>query len=310
MTNQEYKLTLKQFFGVKYLPLWIIWLSLKAATYLPYKLQIYLGKLFGDLVRLLAKKNRSIVKKNISICFPQFNQKKQDYLVRKHFQSIGISFFEISIAWFSSLTKIKSLIKINGLENLSNALNQGNGVILYTAHFTCLEMAGAILEDICPNSNCMYRPQKNKMVDMMIKSGRKRFAKKQISKDNIRTMLKALKKNEAVVYLADHVYKGSNSDLIPFFGEPALTNIAISKIAKISNAKILPYFLRRVEDNTGYIIDILPELENFPTNDATKDTSRLINALEKYIKISPDQYVWNYKRFRGRSSEYEDLYKN
>jgi|TARA_B100001250_G_scaffold328246_1_gene292718 KDO2-lipid IV(A) lauroyltransferase len=267
------------------------------------------GRILGKIIRVLAKKNLSIVSRNISTCFPTISNRDKKKLINKHFESIGISFFEISTAWFASLKKVKKIVKVNGIENLNNALSKGNGVILFTAHFTCLEIAGAILEEICPNSNCMYNPQKNKMVDMMIKSGRTRFAKDQIPKNSIRSMLKALKNNEVVVYLADHVYKGSNSELIPFFGEPALTNTATTKIAKISKAKILPYFIRRSDDD-DYIVDIYPELENFPSEDHIKDTSRLVNQLEQHIRISPDQYVWNYKRFRGRPKKFVDIYKN
>ena len=305
----KYKLTIKEFLRIRYIYLWIIWYFLKIAIYIPYRFQILFGKILGKVIMLLAKKHLNIVRKNISTCFPEISDKNKRSLIDKHFESVGISFFEISIAWFASLKKVKKIVKVNGIENLNNALNKGNGVILFTAHFTCLEIAGAILEEICPNSNCMYNPQKNKMVDMMIKSGRTRFAKNQIPKNNIRLMLKTLKNNEVVVYLADHVYKGSNSELIPFFGEPALTNTATTKIAKISKATILPYFIRR-SDNHGYIVDIFPELDNFPSEDHIKDTSRLVNQLEKYIRISPDQYVWNYKRFRDRPKKFADIYEN
>ena len=46
-------------------------------------------------------------------------------------------------------------------------------------------------------------------------------------------------------------YLGKQSELLPFFGVPAVTNVATSKLAMISGAVVLPYFFRRLPNNEG-----------------------------------------------------------
>jgi KDO2-lipid IV(A) lauroyltransferase len=120
--------------------------------------------------------------------------------------------------------------------------------------------------------------------------------------------LRSLRSNAAVAYLPDHTYTGSHSVLIPFFGEPAVTNTATSKLVRLSGAPLLPYFFRRLEDDSGYVVNIGPALENFPSDDSVADTRRLVSLLERYIRLAPDQYLWTYRKFKGRPDTYPDVY--
>ena len=122
-------------------------------------------------------------------------------------------------------------------------------------------------------------------------------------------VLKSSKKNAMVVYLPDHAQVESNSVLLPFFGEPALTTIATSRLAKLSGATVLPYFFRRLPDDSGYVVSIAPPIEDFPSDDPIADTRRVVSMLEDYIRLAPEQYIWTYRRFKGRPSEYADVYR-
>ena len=70
-----------------------------------------------------------------------------------------------------------------------------------------------------------------------------------ISSDRIRDLLQSLKSNLPVWYAPDQRYSGKNSEIVPFFGQPAASNVATSRLAKISGAPVLPYFPKRRADN-------------------------------------------------------------
>jgi KDO2-lipid IV(A) lauroyltransferase len=180
-------------------------------------------------------------------------------------------------------------------------------VLLFMAHFTTLEVGAAILEALTPRASCMYRPQRNAMMDIMIRRGRHRFAKTQIPRDNVRALLRTLRDNHAICYLPDQTYLGNQSELLPFFGEPAVTNTATSRLAAISGAAVLPYFFRRLPSG-DYRVDIGPPLGGFPSESATRDTERLFALLEQYIRLAPEQYLWLYKKFKGRPAPLPDVY--
>jgi Kdo2-lipid IVA lauroyltransferase/acyltransferase len=116
-----------------------------------------------------------------------------------------------------------------------------------------------------------------------------------------------LRDGYAVGYLPDQTYLGNQSELVPFFGEPAVTNTATSKLAAISGAVVMPYFFRRLP--TGdYRVDIGPPLADFPGESPKRDAERLFGLFEDYIRLAPEQYLWLYKKFKGRPAPLPDVY--
>jgi KDO2-lipid IV(A) lauroyltransferase len=266
------------------------------------------GRGFGRVLRRLKRRELRTTRRNLEICFPELGAAEREELLRRHFESVGTSFAEMGFGWFAPIEDVLARVTISGREHLDAALAAGKGALLFAAHFTTLEIGVAVLEAIVPHASCMYRPQRNAMMDTMIRRGRSRFAREQIPRDNVRALLRNLRHNYAVAYMPDQTYLGKQSALLPFFGEPALTNTATSKLASISGAVVLPYFFRRLPGTQGYRVDIGAPLSNFPSDDAAADTARLFALLESYIRLAPEQYLWLYKKFKGRPAPYPDLY--
>jgi KDO2-lipid IV(A) lauroyltransferase len=257
---------------------------------------------------MLQRREFEIAQKNVEICLPELSPAERDDLVRRHFRSIGLSVVEMGIGWFTPIEKLRQRVEIRGLEHLEAALARGNGALLVTAHFTPIEVGVCILEDTPFTVNSLYRPQRNAMMDELILRGRSRFAAQQIPRDNVRMLIRLLKQNEAVLYMPDQTYLGNQSALIPFFGEPAMTNIATSKIAKISGAPVLTYWFRRNSDQRSYAVEIGAPLEDFPSDDPIADTQRIVTLLEARIRETPEQYLWVYKKFKRRPASFGDIY--
>ena len=97
------------------------------------------------------------------------------------------------------------------------------------------------------------------------------------------------------------------SEILPFFGVPAITNTATSKIAKMTDTAVVPFFGRRERDGS-YTLTIHPALENFPSEDATADAIRINRLLEEGIRLAPEQYFWIHKRFKARGAGYPEVY--
>jgi len=306
--NDPSELSLNRFLAPRHWPTWVLLAVMRVSAQLPAGWQIRIGAGIGWLFRKLKRREFRIAQRNLEICFPELTPPEREVLLARHFRSVGLSVVEMGIGWFMPIEKLHQRVEIHGLEHLEAAQAGGRGALLLAAHFLPIEIGVGVLEDYPGTTSCLYRPQRNLMMDYLILKGRSRFAAVQIPRDNVRLLIRRLRKNEAVLYFPDQTYLGNQSALIPFFGEPAMTNIATSKIAKISGAPVLPYWFRRNTDDRSYEVKIGAPLENFPTDDAIADTQRIVSLLEQRIRETPEQYLWIYKKFKHRPESLDEVY--
>ena len=64
----------------------------------------------------------------------------------------------------------------------------------------------------------MYRPTSNAVLERFLMRNRGRRAKRAIPRDDIRTLIAALKSNEPVWYAPDQSYRKKGAEMVPFFG--------------------------------------------------------------------------------------------
>ena len=298
----------RRFLAPRFWPAWLLLGWMKLATVLPYPWQISAGNCIGLAGRYLTPRSRRVVLRNLETCFPELSPAQRQRLSRQHFAAVGAAFSEMGLGWFASTERLQRLIRVEGREHIEKALAREKGIIVLTAHFTSLETGSSILQELFPGVKAVYRPQPNEMIDAMISRGRQRIVAEQIPKDNIRAMVRTLRDGGAVAYLADLAGRGNNRALVPFFGEPAMTTTAVSKLARMTGATVLTYFFRRLPGRAGYVVNIGPPLDGFPSDDPVADTCRLVERLEDYIRLAPEQYMWTYRRFKGRPEPFPDLY--
>jgi KDO2-lipid IV(A) lauroyltransferase len=284
-----------------------MWLSMLGIARLPFAWQVSIVRGVGRALRHVKRREARTAATNLALCFPQLDARARRALLERHFEAVGMSFVETAIGWTWPLERLERHVEIKGREHLAAALAAGRGVLLVSAHFTPLEVGVAMLEALCERCNYMYRPQRNAMLDALVVRGRARFAYDRIPRDNVRTLLRKLKSGEVVAYMPDQTYLGKQSAILPFFGEPAVANVATSKLASLSGAVVLTYFFRRLPGAAGYVVDIEP-LEGFPSENPLSDARRLLSRLERYIEHAPEQYLWIYKKFKARPPPYPDPY--
>jgi Kdo2-lipid IVA lauroyltransferase/acyltransferase len=288
---------------------WITWVGLavmRVVELLPFSVQLHLGSAMGSLLGLLPVPQVRIANRNIELCMPELSAQARADLVRKHCQSLGIALCETADTWWSNDRRINKLADVQGLDHLHAALAKGRGVILVGAHFTTIEISTRILGTVVP-LNVVFRPTKNALLShIMFKS----FCRhgKPIPRDDIRAMVRALKNNEAVWYAPDQSYRNKGAAMVNFFGIPAASNTATSRLARISGAAVMTYFGERLPGNAGYRVVIGPAFDDFPGADPVQDVERYNRLLEAQVRRVPEQYLWVHRRFKGLSSDYPDYY--
>jgi len=290
---------LSSFLGPRYWSTWVFVAWLRFASVLPWRAAVALHRWLGRAASPLMSRQRAVVQRNLEICFPQLSNTERAALVQRNIESLSVFVAELGISWFADRARYAHLFRIEGVEHLESAIARGRGVVLFSGHFTTLEICVPMLKSIVPLYAFMFSARRNKLLNELQRRGRKRAAHVSVVSDDVRFLLKLLKNNATVWYAPDQV-RAERGELLPFFGEPCMTSTATSRLARVSGAAVVPLHFYRLADDSGYVLRFYPPPDDFPSDDVLRDTSQLIRILERFVTESPDQYLWTHRRFRGR----------
>jgi Kdo2-lipid IVA lauroyltransferase/acyltransferase len=288
-----------RFAGLCYAVVWVGYVGMRAVVLLPFRAQLAVGRFLGLIAYWFLRRRRRIAARNLEICLPDLDPATRKRILRESFASLGASLTEMSMRWFGSEDQVRRRTKVEGAEHLDAARAEGRGVVLFAAHFTTLEFFWPTLARMCPKLCGMYRDALNPAMTRLMVRGRQRFFHTMFAKDDVRQMIRSLREGAVAWYASDQSYGGKSSALLSFFGEPAMTNTAIARIAKATGATVLPYACWR-ESPERYVMQIGAPLPGLPSGDDAADTQRLTHLLEQRIRERPEQYLWIHKRFKGR----------
>jgi len=308
MSEPETAPPLHTFWQPRYWPLWLGLGLLRVLVLLPYPAMMAIGRVLGRLAGRVLPGRRAIAAANLRLCFPALGEGEQRALLDRSFESLGQQALELGLAWWASDARIERLMRIEGMEHLHRVAAGGRGAIILSGHFPTIELAGRIVRMRGARVAGLYRPNRNPFVDEVLRRGRLRAAVDVIPKDSMRQLVRRLAQGIHVWYAPDQSYRRRYSVLIPFFGEPAMTNGALTHIARIGNAAVVPLYSRRLPGNAGYLVSVEPPLEEFPTGDMEADARRVNDWIEEHIRRAPEQYYWIHRRFKGRPAGFADPY--
>lgn len=202
---------------------------------------------------------------------------------------------------------LREWIRYEGLHHYQEAKQCGNGVLFATAHLGNWELSAFAHALLTEPMNVLVRPLDNRLIDDLVERRRGMSGNRVITKkDAARTILRALKNNEAVGILVDQNSMPNEGLFIDFFGVPACTNSAFVKLAERSGAAVIPGFALWSSDERRYILRFLPPVAM--TGEAREDTQRLHAVIEQVIRQHPDQWLWIHRRWKTRPPGQPPLY--
>lgn len=289
---------------------WPLWGALAMMQWLARREEstlLRIGERVGALAARCPLPQRRVVRRNLELCFPDATPAQRVQLLQAHFREAGLTLPETALAWFAPVPRLLGLVRFEGLEEFDRLQASGRGVILLAAHFTTLEI-GARFATAARPVHAVYKPSKNPLLTEFFRRYRGAVSAGMIASDDIRSMVRVLRAGGAVWYAPDQAFRGKSAVRVPLFGVPAPTNPGTSRLAELTGAAVLPYFVERLPGSLRYVVRIGPALAHFPSGDPLQDVRRYNQLIESEMRRRPAQYLWLHKRFKALGSTDPDPY--
>lgn len=271
---------------------------------LPRRFCLRLGEGAGALLFRLDGRHRRLALANLKKALGSELSPAQRLLVaRKSFLHFGRMLAD-NLKWAHlGESKRQRLLRLEGEENIRQALEQGKGVLLFSAHFGNWEVASLALSRLGGLSVVARpldsQPAERELVRFRGSLGAKIIYKQQAAKP----ILQALRRNEMVAILIDQNVLRSQAVFVDFFGLPAATTPSLASFHLRTHAPLIPVFCHPTSP-LSYLVKVGPpldiELSGEWSEDVLKITEHCTKIIETEIRAQPEFWFWFHNRWKTR----------
>lgn len=282
-----------------------------AFHWLPLSWQAPCGRGLGAALWRLAGSRRRVTLRNLELCYPEWSPQERERVARDVFRWFGRSVLERGLLWFAPRERLERLIRVEG--DPAFAERHDRPVMWLVPHFMGLDVAGVAsqLHQRRPIAS-IYQVQSNPVVDAAMRRARLRLAPERTTlfarSETARPLVKAVRAGAGFFNLPDMDFGGRDSAFVPFFGVPAATLVAPSRMARSLGMTVQPVVARMLPGGQGYVVRFLPPWTDFPSDDPVADTRRMNAWIEEEVRACPGQYYWVHKRFKTRPEGEPSVY--
>ena len=278
--------------------------------WLPLPVQAACGSAFGRVGWHLAASRRKIALRNLELCFPELSPGERERLAREHFRWLGRSLLERGLLWYASPERLRRLIRVEGDVHLAERSDKP--VMWLVPHFVALDVAAVALQLFQSRRGAtIYQKQSDPVFDAAFRQGRERFGQAETfsRKEGAKPLIRAIRQRGLGFFnLPDMDFGPKDAAFVPFFGVPAATLLAPSRMAQLVGMAVQPVVAEILPGGEGYLVRVLPPWDDFPSEDVYADTLRINQWIESEIRHRPAQYLWVHKRFKTRPPGDPPLY--
>ena len=283
----------------------LIWLL----HWLPLGVQAVLGRGLGRGMHALARGRRAVALRNVELCLPELDLPARQALVREHFQWLARSLLERAVLWHASPERLRRLIHVEG--DIQLAERSDRAVMWLVPHFLAVDVAGMATQIFQKHRGFdVYAPQSNVVLDQALLRGRARFGTADFytRQDGARPIVRAIRQGHAFFNPCDMDFGLRDAAFVPFFGHPAATLLAPSRLARSMNMIVQPVVAEILPGGQGWRVDFMEPWTDWPSDDPVADAARMNRFIETQIRLCPAQYLWVHKRFKTRPPGEPSLY--
>lgn len=257
---------------------------------------------------------RKVGMRNLEIAFPERPIEQRVRILRVLYRMLGWQLAEFCRMPRATRADAERLFRYEGLENYLAARAKGKGVLVLTAHLGAWELSSFYHSLMGYPMGMVIRRLDNPLVDYFVNRIRCLHGNRVLHKDDFaRGLLQAMHRGDTVGILMDTNMTPPQGVFVPFFGTEACTASGLARVARHSDAAVLPGFLLWEEREQRYVLHFGPELElvrtDDPQADAIANTALFTSTIESWVRRYPEQWLWVHRRWKTRPTGEETLYK-
>ena len=276
--------------------------TVRALNALPWLRAGQLGAAIGTLGFRPLGIRRSVVESQLRASFPELPDEEILRISRASYAHLGRTAIETALLPSLTSAQILELVpQVTGWNVIEDAVRLGRGIILVTGHLGNWELGGAYLAARGIPVDAIVRHMANPKFDRYLNRTRASLGVRVVYDDQaVRQTPRALREGRLVAFLADQGVLGLASTFVPFFGRLAKTPRGPAVFALRLDAPIV--FGASIRQPDGRYHFTFERVEVISTGDRERDTddivARYTAALERWVRVAPEQYLWQHRRWR------------
>jgi len=266
-----------------------------------------LGASLGSLAHGLMKSRRQLAFDNLKQGLgDSLTDEQITEIVRNVFRNIGRMFIEFARFGKTRPEDVNRIVVGEGAEGFRQALEEGNGGFLATAHFGNWELLGAWVAAQGFPVDLLVATQHNPLIDSMINGFRTSMGVGIVRlATSSRGVFKTLRANRIAATAPDQ-HAPADTVIMDFFGRPASIARGPALFAIRCNCPVIPVLLRRERYDRHVLIAgelIYPPNSGDEEADVRTMTTRYVRFIEENIRRYPDQWLWTHNRWKLSKKE-------
>lgn len=281
---------------------------LSIVSLLPRSLSQSIGRIIGWINYRFNTRAAKVTRVNLSLCLPEKTPIQLQHLVYRSLLHTGQTMMETPAVWLGSRRRIDTWITETSNESLlTEAMSAGKGVIVLLPHLGNWELFNVYFARL-GSMTALYQPPRQVYLRPMMRGIRQNFGNELVAPDvkGLSRLYRCLEGGGVVTILPDQV--PATGAFSPFFGVQALTDKLIPRLIRKTGAAVVVVNVVRQPDGKFHVGCALPDSSIYDPD--LSIGMRAVNlAVETSVLASPDQYQWEYKRFRERPAGEVKVYR-
>jgi len=277
---------------------------------IPYGAVRAIMGVFTSLGLLCVVRQKQIARESLTIAFGGKKTSQEiDQIFKNCFVNLGKGMIEL-IYFMAHPKMIKENVFFEGKEYLDQALSQGKGVVIVSAHFGNFPLMLLRLAQEGYPIHAIIRRTRDEKIEEYFKQQRTSLGLHTIYShprlECVAQSIKTLRNNELVFIPLDQNFGSGAGVFVDFFGEKAATATGPVVFALRTGSPIIPMFIvRDSKDIHKIIIEPAMSIEKQLDEKQTIEynVARITQVIERYIRRYPQEWGWMHRRWKSRPKQ-------